>query len=156
MNFHTSAAFQGISPKAPSSPMPVTRAHDELTLSVSSSTTVGDPQTQLLRRWKRISKQISGARLSCDAVILLNRSLDLAEETILGAATDENSKRIKAAEGSEILRPVVSDEFVLDRVTKAVSLLRCRQQNLKVGVFTLHGTEGLSRQHTNDYLSATP
>lgn len=145
MNFLTSTAFQGISPKAPSSPLPVTRAHDELTLSVSSSTTISDPQTQLLRRWNRISEQISGARLSCDAVILLDRSLDLAEETILhGAATGENPKRIKAAEASEILRPVVLDESILERVTKAVSLLRYRQQSLKVGVFTLHGTEGFS------------
>lgn len=151
------AAFRGIGPKASLSPLLVTHVHDEPTLSVSSSTTMIDPQTQLLHRWKRISEQISRARLSCDAVITLNRSLDLAEETILHrAAMDENSERIETAEGSEMLKPISSDEVILDRVTKAVSLLRSRQQSLKVGASTLHKTDRVPREHANISSSAAP
>lgn len=114
-----------------------------------------DPQTQLLRRWQRISEQISRARLSCDAVIALDRSLDLAEETILhSAAMDVNPESIETAEGSEILRPIISDEGVLNRVTRAVSLLRSRQQSLKVGASTLHTSEGVPRGHANISWSA--
>ena len=88
-------------------------------------------------------------------MIALNRSLDLAEETILPrAAVDENPERIETAEGSEKLRPIVSDESVLNRVTRAVSLLRSRQQSLKVGAFTLHGSEGVPRGHANISWSA--
>lgn len=125
--------------------------------SVSSSTTTSDPQTHLLLRWKRISEQISHARLSRDAVIALNRSLDLAEETILHrAAIAENSKRVETDKGSEIPGPIFSDEFVLDRVKKAVSLLLLRQQNLKVSIFTLYRIERLSRRRADYFLSAPP
>lgn len=102
MSLHKPAAFRGTSPKASSSPPSLSDTHDELILSVYTSTTISDPQTQLLRRWERLSKQISRARLSCDAVITLNRSLDLAEEIVLHrAAMDENWKRVETAEGSE-------------------------------------------------------
>lgn len=155
MGLPENAAFRGISPKASSSPLLFTHAHDDLTLSVSSSTTMIDPQTQLLHRWQRISEQISRAHLSCDAVITLNRSLDFAEEILLQtAAKDEVPARIETAEGSVILRPVFSDEGVLERVTKAVSLLRSRQQNLKVGAFTLHKTPGVARNYADRSRSA--
>lgn len=151
---------------------------------------ISDPQTQLLCRWKRIAEYISRARLSCDAVIMLNRSLDLAEEMVPQTApTDKDRSNVEKAKGSEVLRPFFSDdinartngelasslpnasacrterigwrdpkeyEHVLDRVTKAVDLLRIRQQDMKVSVFILHGTEGLPRQHAYIFMSAPP
>ena len=134
---------------------------------------MGDPQTQLLHRWKKLSEQISRARLSCDAVIILNRSLDVAEKMVFhGVTIDEDWKKVETAEGSEVLRtngsginvgivgePVASladaleceaermgrrdpegYENVLDRVTKAVDLLRNRQQALKVGRLASYST----------------
>lgn len=45
-------------------------------------------------------------------------------------------------------------EYVLDRVTKAVGLLRYRQQDLKVGVFKLHRTDQLPKQHADTSMLA--
>lgn len=105
MSLHVSAAFQGPSPTAWSPPLYLTHTHDDLTQSVYSSATTKDPQAQLLQRWTRLSELISRVRLSADAVITLNRSLDLAEEAMhKRAMMDDGRKRVEKAEGSEISR----------------------------------------------------
>ena len=74
-------------------------------MSTYSSTMISDPKFQLLQRWNRLSEQISRARLSCAAVIRLNRSLDLAEEAVLEmAATDGDSERVDKTEDAEVSR----------------------------------------------------
>lgn len=107
MSLHVSAAFQGASPTAWSPPLYLTQTHDDLTQSVYSSATIRDPQAQLLQRWTRLSELISRVRLSANAVITLNRSLDLAEEAVhKSAMMDDGWKRGEKAEGSEIYRLV--------------------------------------------------
>lgn len=153
-----------ISPTAPSLFL-LPQDRDDRTMSIHSST-MSNPQTRLLQRWTSIYERMSHARLSCDAVIRLNRSLDLADEVVCdGAAMGEDSKILKKAAVCETPRLDLSRrslgevdesanllstapnyaaqymepreyEILLARLTEAVDLLRHRQQEFKVCEFS--------------------
>lgn len=55
---------------------------DYFTQSAHSFIELKDPRHQLLQRWQTLSRQISQAALSGDAVIALNRNLDHVEDIL--------------------------------------------------------------------------
>ena len=84
---------------------------DYFTQTTQITTTLGDPQAQLLERWKWLGSYISSGRLSCKTVIAVDRKIDEVENALQWSTLEKEGGEEKKHElGLGITRELETEQ----------------------------------------------